>query len=42
MPIWLRKFYLKKIQEALELQKKSHESAAEKMPGKANKRIVRK
>jgi hypothetical protein len=41
MPIWLRKFYLKKTQEALDEQKKKQEDANSKAPG-SPKRVIRK
>jgi hypothetical protein len=41
MPIWLRKFYLKKTQEAVNDQKKAQEAAQSKVPG-SPKRVIRK
>jgi hypothetical protein len=39
MPIWLRKFYLKKMQEAVNEQKKQSEKVKE---SNSTKRLVRK
>lgn len=40
MPIWLRKFYLKKMQEAVQEQKKQTEQIKES--SSKSKRLVRK
>lgn len=43
MPIWLRKFYLKKVLEAKKSEQKDHDDLKSKMPKVSNsKRTVRK
>jgi hypothetical protein len=43
MPIWLRKFYLKKVLEAKKSEQKEHDDLKSKMPKVSNsKRMVRK